>query len=473
LSSRQESEEVRFEGVDLEALLERVRQEMGEDARILAANRVRRGGVGGFFAKEFYEVVVVPPEPAEAIVVDTTESAPPAAAQPKRTRITARGRANESAAPPTARPKNVLDLVDALNDEERESNVVDLAELEARADAVADSAHRGERFNEILGRLSANDDDGLVDGPIDGRRPMLRRDADGDIVVGSFDEVTIQRPAAGAPAPASREAQPSMRRATARAALTPPEDARREEIAALSGAATQTVPFVAPRLRRARPGEEVIERPENVLARLGLPPRYVPRGASGVALRGALIETLAKLPAAAPVPESTGVVIAVVGVASRPVVLARALAAERGLDPDNLVLATQVELGEGIPAWLQITDGPAAQERRRSWRRREHPTFVALSVPTINTAGDWARDLLDHLEPTQVWGIAHAAWKPEDIDAWAERLGGFDALALERLADTVSPAAALSLDVPIGRLDGNPATPLRWAELLLERMAAR
>ena len=52
----------RFEGPDLQALLDRVRSRMGDDARIIAANRVRKGGVGGFFAREFFEVIVAGPE---------------------------------------------------------------------------------------------------------------------------------------------------------------------------------------------------------------------------------------------------------------------------------------------------------------------------------------------------------------------------------------------------------------------------
>jgi len=64
----------------------------------------------------------------------------------------------------------------------------------------------------------------------------------------------------------------------------------------------------------------------------------------------------------------------------------------------------------------------------------------------------------------------NAAWKPEDAEAWSERLGGFDVVALEDVADTVSPAAAIQLDIPIARIDGQPATPLRWAEILTERL---
>ena len=50
--------QLRFEGGELEELLERVRTEVGPDARIVAANRIRQGGVAGFFAREGYEVVV-------------------------------------------------------------------------------------------------------------------------------------------------------------------------------------------------------------------------------------------------------------------------------------------------------------------------------------------------------------------------------------------------------------------------------
>ena len=58
----------------LEELLERVRAEVGPGARIVAANRVRKGGVGGFFARQAFEVLVEPP--------DAESSAAARAAQP-------------------------------------------------------------------------------------------------------------------------------------------------------------------------------------------------------------------------------------------------------------------------------------------------------------------------------------------------------------------------------------------------------
>jgi hypothetical protein len=58
LPSQQQSERRRYEGTALEDLLQQVRTEHGDDVEILEANRLRKGGLGGFFAKEAFEVVV-------------------------------------------------------------------------------------------------------------------------------------------------------------------------------------------------------------------------------------------------------------------------------------------------------------------------------------------------------------------------------------------------------------------------------
>ncbi|MDZ4826753.1 MAG: hypothetical protein SGJ13_09885, partial [Actinomycetota bacterium] len=62
MASQLRPSQLKFEGEVLEDLLDRVRSEVGPGARIVAANRVRKGGLGGFFAKEHYEVLVDPPE---------------------------------------------------------------------------------------------------------------------------------------------------------------------------------------------------------------------------------------------------------------------------------------------------------------------------------------------------------------------------------------------------------------------------
>ncbi|MBT8224173.1 MAG: hypothetical protein HKP61_14740, partial [Dactylosporangium sp.] len=47
-----------LEGNNLEALLARVRDEHGSDAQIVSAERVRTGGIGGFFARERFELTI-------------------------------------------------------------------------------------------------------------------------------------------------------------------------------------------------------------------------------------------------------------------------------------------------------------------------------------------------------------------------------------------------------------------------------
>jgi hypothetical protein len=50
----------RYTGPELSALLEQVRRELGSDASILEANKIRSGGLGGFFTTESFEVVAAP-----------------------------------------------------------------------------------------------------------------------------------------------------------------------------------------------------------------------------------------------------------------------------------------------------------------------------------------------------------------------------------------------------------------------------
>lgn len=58
-----------LEGSDLPTLVEQVRAEYGDSARIVSAERVRRGGVGGFFARErFHLVIEVQPRTGRAEV---------------------------------------------------------------------------------------------------------------------------------------------------------------------------------------------------------------------------------------------------------------------------------------------------------------------------------------------------------------------------------------------------------------------
>jgi hypothetical protein len=440
-----------FEGPVLEELLERVRAEVGPDARIVAANRIRKGGVGGFFAKQAFEVVVEPPASASgrgegfaakpqspapttttAPIAQPLRFTPPATPMPMRvapTTASAVARAEGRA------PASILELADAVSDDER-NDVIDLVEERS----VSTESHD---FAQVLDRFSR---------AIDATPEELNAEPD----AGSDIDLRDRDP----------HAATSPEQLAAAAPTADPEDDDDLVI----------TPRVepAPRVQRpaAAPAAEVIDRYETRLSRLGLPARLIPRGAASRELKGALVESLTRLPPAPSVPTGLGVVIAIVGESSTPVALARDLATDLGLDPDDVVLATRDPLGHGIPAWLQMNDAATAAERRRSWGRRNRPTIVACSLPPQPRGLRWARELLNDLEPTVTWAIVDAGAKREDIAHRVESLGGVDVLALDRLDDTVSPASVIELGIPIGRLAEEHASPLTWTELLLERMSS-
>ena len=65
---------LRLEGDDLTALLRRAREEHGEDVDVVRAERVRTGGLGGFFAKEHFEVALALPEQTSGASASGTDA---------------------------------------------------------------------------------------------------------------------------------------------------------------------------------------------------------------------------------------------------------------------------------------------------------------------------------------------------------------------------------------------------------------
>jgi hypothetical protein len=175
----------------------------------------------------------------------------------------------------------------------------------------------------------------------------------------------------------------------------------------------------------------------------------------------ALVRMLERLPAPPPMPRSQGAIVAVVGERDRGLEVAERL----GLDTSEIVVASR-RRGADVRS---VDD---AEERRRAWRRRRRATVVVVDT-SFGISGDrWAAEMLGAFEPVVAIGHVEASRKPEDVRAWAEGLGGLDALALEGLGETTTPAAVLSVGVPVALLDGDTATPARWAAILTDRMAA-
>lgn len=388
----------RYEGTSLASVLAEVRERFGEEVDIVEANKVRRGGLGGFFAKERYEVVV------EAGGPD------PAAAGPR---------------PPTG---------DGAPFAER---------LLSLADDVDDV------------RMSALGMPVTSDGSVGRAVSVSTEQADFASVLAAIRLQAGAEPAA-APAPPADPAPP---------APSPPVGAALDRAAL--GRAVVPAPMAAPASGGA-----------DALFRIGLPAEIAQGWPPGADPAAALFEMAARLARPAALPEGRGAVVAVVGDRADALTLARSLSAEIGVDADQLILAAPEAGGRGtgragphqVPLHRQITGADLAGEQRRSWRRRPRPTIVAVDCPP-GSADSWAARILDALEPTMVWGAVDASRKPEDISAWAEHLGGIDALAVSGLDQTVSPAAILRCGIPVGRLDGAAATPAEWTARLAPRLA--
>jgi len=359
----------RCEGANLESVLEQVRARFGDTVTIVEANRLRKGGVGGFFAKERFEVVV-----------DTDDED---------------------------------DETPALTDLPAEYGI-----------------ETTEDFCERL--LSLADD--------------VRDD--------------VQPPGPQPVAPTVSTEQPAF--ATVLDSITRQLDGRNGRRPALTFRPAESPGgLVNTALALARVGL-----PEDIRRAAASRPGPVP-GADPSAW---LLGLLGDLPVAPRLPLTPGSVIVVVGAREAALLLARQITAELGLDPEGLVIASTGYKGRAVPAGRRITAVEAAAEARSSWRRRLRPTVVAVDAP-IGQPGEWARRVIDALEPTAVWGAVDATRKPEDLFEWSERLGGFDALGVSNVDHTVSPAAVLQCGIPVGRLDGRAATALLWASLLAPRLA--
>lgn len=379
----------RCEGSNLESVLEEVRARYGDTVTIVEANRLRKGGVGGFFAKERYEVVVdVDEEPTELpdnFGLEATEDF----------------------------CDRLLSMADGVHD------------LAAPSPSPSSTLSTEQpNFSAVLDSITSHMEGDALEPP--GRRLFMRR---------ATEEPTVPaEPAAGLPA--------------------------------------ITIPVRTP-VPEPKPGID-----NRALARIGLPEDLRraaltrPAPAAGTDPTRWLIALLENLPQADPLPRGKGAVIVVAGARDAALDFARTVADELGLDDEALLLASNsTGRSRPVPAHRRLKDADAAAEARRSWRRRARPTVVAVEAPA-GRDGEWARQIIDALEPTMVWAAVDATRKPEDLLEWSEELGGLDALSVTNLDDTVSPAAVLQCGIPVGRLDGSPATALQWASVLAPRLAS-
>ena len=427
-----------FEGPDVQLVLDRIRQELGPDAKINGAEKIRVGGVLGFFAKEHYRVLVEAPDvepaasPAASALGTSTNGADVFSAMAEATdevkEVASSGWVpipRQPLAPaPVAQPPMQPPTQAPATAPPPPPPLVPAAEA---ADDDTDS------FDTVLSRVAHILGDSPVDSPAGA---ATSGPSDIGAVSGADDADT------------GDGSGPDI---AARAALYvaettgEPTDPRIDALRS-AGLDVATVAAVAEGLHQ------------------------------GAGLEALLVATFGRLDPAPLPPRLAGSLLVVVGQGAGARRLAMALASEIGGDPAAVAFCSlhldtgptgSVGPARGDP--LVVGSAEEAAELAPGWRR-SGPAVVAVDCAVTTPVRSWATGVIGALRPTAVWGVVDATAKCEDVSAWAGSLGGLDALAVENLDATVSPAASLAAGIPVARLDGRPANAARWTATIVDRV---
>jgi hypothetical protein len=531
-----------YEGPALEPLLEQVHNELGPDARIVNAEKVRQGGYMGFFAREAYRLEVAPAdEPAP-----TVQSVPvpqPIPAQPRATDqpllvvqphpVVAGDRsvppvamavaslgsdpfaqlaaeADDVVEPPTslqalpsASPAPIVvahvttSPVPAVGDgpifTHDVATVMDAAEAVANGDAAGPDDTTLVRPSAAMARIAI-----ALAKPLDASEfseegetaadeefaAVLRRvaaSADTSVDVGDgvgSEPVSVQATALPLEALAVAHDVPPAPAVDAAADAGDELEDQLDEIARFL--AEQSTPVfeeppshIPSRSRSRRTLADTSELAKG-LRRLGFDDEATRQMAADVAtghdLAHELLERFSVLPDAPPLPHLPGSLLVVVGSGERAFELAAQFAEEIDVDPDAVYVASaSATLRRRLPVNRCIRSTEEAAERAPGWRRSS-VAVVAVDAPIAGRTTAWARHIIDVLRPTAVWGAVDAVCKTEDVDAWADSLGGLDAIVLDSVGSSVSPVAVTTTGIPVARIDERRATAARWTSLALERL---
>jgi hypothetical protein len=488
---------VLLEGPAIEPLLAQVRDEYGSSVRIISADKVRSGGIGGFFAKQHYELSVEVPDPTE----DSDDMA--------QQTVAGNGTHNFE------RLLEQAEAHDRVTTDRAPAAPERRARQEGRQAGIGDT---GAAFAELMAGLDVAGHLG------EGRAPSRSRAADPKPAEPREDAPTVRpfRPATATgspvnagqrPLPAALPTTPSFPERTAAKERETPEPREtmtpiRAATAAprsVSPAPFRTVePTPAPaRAAFAQPpapmrsAAEVYGLDESVpsspvpappaapaalrsgeldpvqrnLITVGMPEAMARKITGGDTYAGVL-SVLAARPAAPGIPDGPGEILVLAGEVHTAVPIAKLILEQLHVDQTHLLLAAPSTSGTGLHSSRLISSRSAAESRAEKLQSSEHPWVVVIEAPVGGTDPFWVNDMCDALGATALWAVVDATRKTADSARHLRNLGEVEALVVHSVELTADPASVLGLDVPIFSLDGKPATPHAWAAMLCARIAA-
>jgi hypothetical protein len=433
-----------LEGPDIEQLLARVRDEHGGHARIVSAEKVRTGGLGGFFARQRFEL---------AVEVDDEDLYEGEASVGKNG--TANGRATARAAAPAAAGSSPS----------------------GSGSGSGSPSGSGSAGPASAGPASVQDLIAMVDAQEQGLAPG------GIAGVAGVAGMGVPGGAAG-PAGVTGSAAPRLSGASALAAAAASEAMQSVAVVPAPAAVPGTMPgtgvalgsatiggLPAPYRGVVMPGG--LARPVAALLALGLPEALAVR-AVGPDRYAAVLTAVGGLPPAPPPPDAAGEILCLVGDVSAGAALGAALSELQYLDATRLLVAGPIPAGTGVPPARRILGPDDAARRAGKLRAGDTPRVIVVAAPVDGRSAEWAHAVLAALRPTATWALVDATRKIADTVRHLSELGDLDAIAVHSASVTADPGSilglTLELGIPIGFLDGRPATAEEWAALLCARM---
>jgi hypothetical protein len=483
-----------LEGDDLEALLQRAHAEGGPAARIVRAEKIRHGGVLGFFAKERFEVALeIPDRPHPTSDIGTTKGH-------TMSEATMSGALTTDTGPTPTRP--------AFATDPRAAGADGLLGLAERADA-AELAVSGHPPRIPAPRSGDTSTDGADSLDLALRRLLEQRDpepASASPVRPStsrpeftalLDQLQTSTATSAQPAwavPAARPehvvVQPAPAPvATPTAPAPAPVPAAYRDAALPAGTAgptalpaataagptqpaatsTAAAPIERHTLGRTRAGtaspatrdrreDSHLATDRRALRALGVPMAWTRQLRPGDRFT-AVLRMLDRMPEVDIDPATR--VVAVVGPASSVL-----------LEAHRVALDLPVPTTTG-PAPRPVVVVPAAAGAERAAALAE-ARLLGDVVVAIEADGDGevpvAVEALQSAGAGAVIAIVSAADAIECSQAYLDALGQVDALAVEGTAAAAEPAAVLQLGLPVVRLDGIPIDRYTWTAVLCAQL---
>ncbi|MFC7528120.1 hypothetical protein [Actinoplanes sp. GCM10030250] len=474
--------------------------------RIVSADKVRSGGIGGFFAKQHYELSVEVPDATEESD-DMAQQTVPQNGSNSFERLLeqaeSQDRVSTEGPPPGIERRARQDSRDAgLGD-----TGAAFAELMAGLD-VATHMGEGTQHNRAATRarpVEAREESQTV-------RPFRPAAAGGSAVnagqrplpaalptAPSFPGRAAQRPtpervdprvpatpirptgspvartAHAAPPPPLRLSEPAPAPPRAPTAFSPPARSAAEvygleDPAPISPAAPAPAPVAVTPVRAAPAGTELDPVQRNLIS-VGMPEPMARKITGGDTYAGVL-SVLAARPAAPGIPDGPGEILVLAGEVHTAVPIAKQLLEQIHVDQTHLLLAAPSTAGTGLHSSRLISSRGAAESRAEKLQGSEHPWIVVIDAPVGGTDPFWVNDMSDALGATALWAVVDATRKTADTARHLRNLGEVEALVVHSVELTADPASVLGLEVPIFSLDGRPATPHAWAAMLCARIAA-